>query len=359
MESWCEQCETFMAESESVYDSANDDSGPESEFDFWRSRMTKFNSIAEQLKSRECKCVLGVVGQSRHNKTWKKWKVIDKMITDALNEARDNVKYLSSLEKVSQLLYSGEPVEIIDALPAIFNSVKVIFTIARYYGTRDRISILLSKISNQLILNCREYIRKPPNSFGNVRLWDQESTNLIARLALTIKLQEEYVDAYKSMKEKLMSQPKGKQFELNESQIFGKLDSFVKRVQKVLDMFVTFNQFKSLASHNIEGMEFLVKTFFDIMSEFKRKPYDLLDYSKTAFDRDYLEYTSQINELEEQVQTFINASFENINSTEQALSLLKEFEDILVRYVEYLFAIESNSCFTGILSNLCWIASIQ
>eukprot|EP00960_Hanusia_phi_P046745 758011-Hanusia_phi.AAC.1 len=331
MESWCEQCEIFMAESESVYDSANDSSGPDSEFDFWRSRMTKFNSIAEQLKTRECKCVLGVIGQSRHNKTWKKWKVIDKLITDALNEAKDNVKYLSTLEKLSQPLYSGEPNEIIEVLPAIFNSVKIIFTIARYYGTRDRISILLSKISNQLIHNCKEHICRPPQSFGNVRLWDQDSASLIARLTLTIKLQEEYVNAYKGMKEKLLSQPKGKQFELNETQIFGKLDSFIKRVQKVLDMFVTFNQFKSLASHNIEGMEFLVKTFFDIMSEFKRKPYDLLDYDKTAFDRDYLEYTSQINELEEQVQTFINASFESINSTEQALSLLKEFEDILVR----------------------------
>jgi len=37
------------------------------------------------------------------------------------------------------------------------------------------------------------------------------------------------------------------------------------------------------------------------MVEFKRKPYDLLDFSKNAFDRDYLEYTVNIAELEQQV----------------------------------------------------------
>ena len=48
------------------------------------------------------------------------------------------------------------------------------------------------------------------------------------------------------------------------------------------------------------------------MEDFKRKPYDLLDYSKNTFDRDFLEFNVNVAELETALQGFINASFENI-----------------------------------------------
>ena len=62
MEDWCIQCEQVLAESD-VAEDVEDESGPDTEFEFWRNRMAKFNSVAEQLKTRGCKCVLGVVGQ--------------------------------------------------------------------------------------------------------------------------------------------------------------------------------------------------------------------------------------------------------------------------------------------------------
>lgn len=47
--------------------------------------MAKFNSVAEQLKSKESKFVLGVVTTAK-SKVFKRWKAIDNAITDALNE---------------------------------------------------------------------------------------------------------------------------------------------------------------------------------------------------------------------------------------------------------------------------------
>lgn len=68
-----------------------------------------------------------------------------------------------------------------------------------------------------------------------------------------------------------------------------------------------------------------------ICDDMKRKPYDLLDYTNSAFDRDYLEFNVQIHELETTLQGFINSSFENITSTDNALNLLKMFQAILQR----------------------------
>ncbi len=43
-----------------------------------------------------------------------------------------------------------------------------------------------------------------------------------------------------------------KQFDFNESSIFGKFDLFCKRLQKLIELFTTVHQFSSLAKHNIE-----------------------------------------------------------------------------------------------------------
>ncbi len=53
-------------------------------------------------------------------------------VTEAANEAKDNVKFLYTLERFIEPLYSGTATTIIDTLPALMNSIKMIHTIARY-----------------------------------------------------------------------------------------------------------------------------------------------------------------------------------------------------------------------------------
>lgn len=79
------------------------------------------------------------------------------------------------------------------------------------------------------------------------------------------------------------------------------------------------------------GLEGVLKSFWSIVDDVKRKPYDLLDFSRTQFDRDYLEFNVNIHDLEISLQAFINSSFENISSTQHALSLLAQFKAILLR----------------------------
>lgn len=50
--------------------------GPLSEMDRWRRRQRLLTSITEQLKSKECKAVIGVLIQAK-SKLLKRWKLID------------------------------------------------------------------------------------------------------------------------------------------------------------------------------------------------------------------------------------------------------------------------------------------
>ena len=148
--------------SSSSSSSSNQEAGPMTELDFWN-RQQKLLSIIEQLKTKECRAVLalvaGTVKSSNPELTaasdaislLRRWKQIDINLTEAANETKDNVKYLFTLEKFIEPLYDGTPSTVVDTLPALMNSIKMIHTIARYYNTTDRMTNLFRKITNQMV----------------------------------------------------------------------------------------------------------------------------------------------------------------------------------------------------------------
>ena len=155
LEAWCRQIEQYLEETLEGQQKESGDPGPRTELDFWRHRLQKITSITEQLKTKERKIVFGllqaitrvsqdVAPKSRQTvfNTLRRWKQIDIAITEAFNEAKDNVKYLTTLEKFIEPLYESTPATIIDTLPALMNAVKMIHTIARYYNTTERMTNL-------------------------------------------------------------------------------------------------------------------------------------------------------------------------------------------------------------------------
>lgn len=49
---------------------------------------------------------------------------------------------------------------------------------------------------------------------------------------------------------------------------------------------------------HIKGLGAKLERFTGIVDDIKARPYDLLDFSVTQFDRDFLEFNVHINELE-------------------------------------------------------------
>jgi len=98
------------------------DAGPKQELEYWKQRMRKLTGISEQLRSKNCRTVYDVLTHASQNPgdqlgnprdkiylATSKWRSIELRVTEALNEAKDNVKYLQTLEKFIEPLYNGNP----------------------------------------------------------------------------------------------------------------------------------------------------------------------------------------------------------------------------------------------------------
>lgn len=80
--------------------------------------------------------------------------------------------------------------------------------------------------------------------------------------------------------------------------IFGKFDTFSRRLEKIVKLLDTFNMFSPLSHASIEGIEPYAARFSQIVSSFKKKPYDFLDQKSTAFDTDFGEFMQVVSELQ-------------------------------------------------------------
>lgn len=302
-----------------------DDASPASEIAYWRSRMTKFNSLVEQMRGEDCRVVVGVLsaGSSR---ALRRWRALDASITDAANEAKDNAKYLSTLEQHLEPIERGSPREVLGALPGLLATLRMIHTISRHYNTAERMSTLLRKVSNAVVANCVSYVRQG----GPV--WQSDLRATAERLRECIDVSDAYAEHYRATRDALLaSNPEGRQFDFDEGRIFGRLDLFCRRAEKLIEMIRTIDQFSKLERHRVEGMDALMEGFRVLYAYVRSRPYDPLDYGHSQFDRDFLDFTSKINELEMVLQGFINQAFESLSSTEQALALLRQFHLVLER----------------------------
>ncbi|XP_062925084.1 dynein axonemal heavy chain 8-like [Mobula hypostoma] len=283
---WHNQLELVLAQSNQVRKEA-EGSGPLTELEYWKCTSAQFNSIIEELKGQHCKAVINVLNISQ-SKLIKMWQGIDSEITDAANAAKDNVKFLQALEQVCQPLYNSDPV------------------------------------TNQMVTACKAYITQD----GTVRVWDQDYETVINKMQECKKLLVEYRRYFQNTKKHATETAQDNPFDLSEMYIFGKLEVFCKRMAKITAMVNTVKTFSALQHSTIEGIEILAIKFHNICLNLKKSHYDILDPRKKEFNADHAVFMKQISDLESLIDDFMDSCFAKIISSQQALHLLKRFQNL-------------------------------
>lgn len=144
-----------------------------------------------------------------------------------------------------------------------------------------------------MITACKAYITND----GSETVWTLPTDEVLQKLRDCIHLNEEYQASFQRTKAMLESKPDERRFEFSEMYIFGKFDTFCRRLKKIIEMFTTMEIYSHLADSRIEGMEMMATKFNVIVTSMKKKPYNYLDQRKMDFDADFEEFKRQVQEL--------------------------------------------------------------
>ncbi|KAL7886714.1 hypothetical protein AOLI_G00044350 [Acnodon oligacanthus] len=270
---WAKQIEQVLAESEQMRKEA-DDIGPSVELEYWKSRMSTFNSLLDEIKQPQVKTVIGVL-QVAKSKTLSKWKELDGNITIVANEAKDNVKYLYTLEKFFKVLGKCTPISMLEHIPSLLNSIRLIQNVSRYYNSSEHMTSLFVKVTNQMVTTCKLYLCQ-----GVTKIWDLDRKELLKRVQECLQLNQEYQQCFQRVWDELQQSPLDRQFEFSENYIFGKFDAFCKRLENIADMATTLEDLSALQLIKVEGIEKILVRCQTIVTSIKSKTYNVLDHRK-------------------------------------------------------------------------------
>ncbi|NXO33744.1 DYH8 protein, partial [Locustella ochotensis] len=319
---WYRQIEHVLIESKQLRREPKE-SGPLMELENWKYMSSKLNFIIEQIKGQNCKAVINVL-KVAHSKVLKSWQELDAKITDAANESKDNVKYLSKLEKVCQPLYTTDVVLMTQGVPNLIKSVQMIHRVSKYYNTSERITSLLIKVTNQMVTTCKAYI----TDAGLNRVWDQETPIVIEKINECICLLKEYEKRFHESRQETLEHLGERALEVSETYIFGKSEAFCRRLEKIMEMIAIEQNFNALTQCAVEGIDLMAVKFKNIYHIFQKKPYDTLDPTVTEFDVDFVKFMSEVERLETQLQNFMRTCFRKILSSQNSLQLLQRFQNL-------------------------------
>eukprot|EP00899_Mesostigma_viride_P009315 jgi/Mesvir1/18385/Mv14266-RA.2 len=318
---WCNQLERVLLSCHSV-EPDHDARGPSTELEKWKALAARFESLVTQVNAPSTQQVLCVLDIA-FSPLIPKWVELEKRLRDAANEAKECVKYLYSLERFLEPLYCGDPEQVTAGMEPLLKATLLLYSVSPTYGTNERMTTLLMKITNQMICCCKAYLKK------NGSLWEDDHVSLLARFQVCLDMNAVYQQQYRGMLEQVTARmPRGKPF-LSEAAVFGKFDAFCWRLSRLVDLFTTIKQYGPLRDSAIEGIQPLQERFNNMVALLQYRSYDLLDHRCQEFEADYAYFYEQVADIESGLCQFVAKSFGAIHSTERALSLLRQFQGLL------------------------------
>ncbi|XP_033231151.1 dynein heavy chain 5, axonemal [Belonocnema kinseyi] len=323
---WTKKLKDFMLESKQVR-RENDSSGPQQELEYWKKRGAQFSQLVDRLQEHEVKMSLLCL-QVMRSKIIKDWVDAEDEVTYCFNEAKDNAKFIQALEKCCHCLYLDDPVKMRDSLVSLLQTVRLIYSVSRYYNTSERTSSLMVKITNQMIAACRDYVTER----GRENVWGQDRNVARQRLKHCLRLNKAYRETYRLVR--CSPAITEQEFAFSETQVFGRFDSFCARVRKILTMFDLIEDYQGLFKRRMEGLllgealDEAMKTFEETKKVATSKSYDYLDPRNLEFDKDYDVFMTETDALKKDIGEIIEKNYADVWETPQGIRFLTRFENV-------------------------------
>ena len=139
-----------------------------SEIELWRSKSASYQNLTQQLSHASVAIIKDRLEAFSQTESGMGNMVVDDFIKNMKNlnkntaEAKENVKFLTTLERQFKNLASEEGFSVIqETIPSLMNGLKMIWIISRNYKNIDKMQDLISLITDEIADKVQNSIRIP------------------------------------------------------------------------------------------------------------------------------------------------------------------------------------------------------
>ncbi|XP_065644391.1 dynein axonemal heavy chain 2 isoform X2 [Hydra vulgaris] len=327
---WTRQIKEVL-NNQDIFETA-EQGGPLEEIKFWRSRCFDLSGISSQFDKEGVIQIEDILQMSKSSFV-APFKKLSKLIQDGFDQAQSNLKFLSIIEEPCTALAEAEPLNIPTLLPNLLSLIRIIWVNSQHYRSRERITGLLRKVSNEIINRCSSKISLENIFNGNVK-------ENMKRLNDSIECCLKWKECYDQVSKVHLQFCEKEKWILDQTSIFAQVDAFIQRCKDLLEICEALNHF----AHGLDGNKKLtyifpglkspeiVRSLNEVKSTFMRNlevlknvRHTILDVKATSWHDDYNSFKSSIKDVEVMIQTILNSAFETINTVQDGAEVLECF----------------------------------
>lgn len=222
---WTRQIKEVLS-SQSALDE-DESTGPLEEIDYWKNRCEDLTGISRQLDNEGIIRITKVLTIAKSSYVTAFIRLSEE-IKNTSSEAQDNLKFLVTMKDMCISLSDLSPAEIPPILPKIINQIRMIWTNSMHYKSKEIVTGLFRKISNEIISRCCSVISLDDIFAGRVR-----SSSL--QLQNCIHCCEKYKSIYQHIKY-MHTQFSAFPWDAEDGSIFAQIDAFIQRCKDLLEV---------------------------------------------------------------------------------------------------------------------------
>lgn len=308
---------------------------PLDELEFWADRASTLTTVVEQLDRPAVRGTRRLVLEMPNNMVTDDF---DRSLTELRKlstEAKDNVKFLSTLERhFKNLSPSASFPQVQDKLPSMMNALRMVWIISRHYNTDDRMVPLMQRIAWQLCHLVRT--RMDPR-----KLLRQSHATVLRMCTEASSMLKAWETTYLDVRKRIEDSDRDDRWEFDRGLLFGETSHIASICSDLCDLADVLQQFRCIFSDELKQVTDNPEVIEDAIAQVEAlvDPVESLPFS--PFDPDAgpewtkakAAFAAQVEAIEGSAKGFIDASFQTLRSAEGAFEMLCKFESFKSRDV--------------------------
>jgi dynein heavy chain len=305
--------------------------GPLAELEFWRERSNSLSTLCEQLTSKDSIKTIKTfeaINSSHFANFESELKELNKMWV----EAKENDKFLSTLERHFKIITQGTMFQIAEAINPLLNGIRMVWVISRHYNNDERMVPLMERIANEIAVNVSQDV--------NVRyVFKDDPATAMNKINSAITVLSRWRETYFKVREKIEQSGRDQRWEFDRKRLFDRTDYMSKRCENIHEVAEVLLQFQNILGPELKAVTGDSRAIDESLTRvnsltvaFETVPFDIFDRRfQASWESVMHRFREDVSKIEEVVKSFINDSFKKLRNADGAFALLEKFKSLQSR----------------------------